>query len=132
MRMPAVGGETFWDGNSDHGYKSGRIAERFEYSDKVAGIGFAHIIRREFTCTELLLERAEAELLGNNDIDGCVEDLIAYEESRQNFSETTKASYINAMYPLTKERIEKWYTAVDAGNHSNTFADWDFTQEVSP
>lgn len=132
MRMPVVCGELFYDGNSDHGFMSSRIAERFEYSDKVAGIGYAHIIRREFTASELLLERAEAELLGNNDIDGCVEDLIAYEESRQNFSETTKASYINAMYPLTKERIEKWYTAVDAGNHSNTFADWNFTQEVSP
>ena len=132
MRMPAVCGETFWDGNSDHGNMSSRIAERFEYSDKVAGIGYAHIIRREFTASELLLERAEAELLGNNDIDGCVEDLIAYEESRQNFSETTKAAYINAMFPLTKARIEKWYTATDAGNHSNTFADWDFTQEVSP
>lgn len=132
MRMPAVCGELFWDGNSDHGFMSSRIAERFEYSDKVAGIGFAHIIRREFTASELLLERAEAELLGNNDIDGCVEDLIAYEESRQNFSETTKAAYVNAMFPLTKERIEKWYRAVDAGNHSNTFANWDFTQEVSP
>ena len=132
MRMAAVADKFYWDGNSDHGYMSSRIAERFEYSDKVAGIGYAHIIRREFTASELLLERAEAELLGNNDIDGCVEDLIAYEESRQNFSETTKASYINAMYPLTKERIEKWYTAVDAGNHSNTFADWNFTQEVSP
>ena len=132
MRMPVVCGELFYDGNSDHGFMSSRIAERFEYSDKVAGIGYAHIIRREFTASELLLERAEAELLGNNDIAGCVEDLIAYEESRQNFSETTKASYINAMYPLTKERIEKWYTAVDAGNHSNTFADWNFTQEVSP
>ena len=132
MRMPAVCGELFWDGNSDHGFMSARIAERFEYTDKVAGIGYAHIIRREFTASELLLERAEAELLGNNDIAGCVEDLIAYEESRQNFSETTKASYVNGMYPLTKERIERWYTAVDAGNHSNTFADWNFTQEVSP
>lgn len=131
MRMPVVTGEFYYDGNSDHGYKSSRIAERFEYTDKVAGIGYAHIIRREFTCSELLLERAEAELLGFNDITGCVEDLIAYEESRQNFSEKTKASYTSGLEPLTKALMDAWYDPKNT-DHSNTFANWDFTQNVSP
>ncbi len=118
----------YWDGNSDHGYKSSRIAERFEYSDKVAGIGYAHIIRRELTCSELLLNRAEAKLLGNHDIDGCVEDLIAYEESRQSYSEKTKASKATGLRPLTKANIESWYINPE---HSNTFLNWDFTQNMS-
>lgn len=130
--MPAcgVGGGTFYDGTSDHGFASSRIAERFEYSDKVAGIGYPHIIRREFTCTELLLERAEAKLLkANPDIDGAVNDMIAYEASRQSFSEENKAFYFTAMQPLTKELIEKWYTNL---RHSNVFENWDFTQNMSP
>lgn len=118
----------YWDGNSDHGYKSSRIAERFEYSDKVAGIGYAHIIRRELTCSELLLNRAEAKLLGNKDISGCVEDLIAYEESRQSYSEKTKASLATGLRALTKANIESWYANPE---HSNAFANWDFTQQMS-
>ncbi len=132
MPVAGVADKFYWDGNSDHGYMSTRIAERFEYSDKVAGIGYPHLVRREFTCTTLLLERAEAELLGNNDIAGCVEDMIAYEESRQAFSVKTKASYSSALHPLTEKDIITWYDPSKAGSHSNTFANWDFTQGVSP
>ena len=131
--VAGVADKYYWDGNSDHGYKSGRIAERFEYSDKVAGIGFAHIIRREFTCTELLLERAEAELLGNNDIDGCMEDLLAYETCRYNFSEKTRDRYSSGLtLPPTRKAMEDWYAASQYKDHSNVMADWDFTQQVSP
>lgn len=128
-----VADKFYWDGNSDHGYKSSRICERFEYTDKVAGIGYPHIIRREFTCTELLLERAEAELLGNNDIDGCMEDLIAYEISRYNFSETTKNRYSSGLtLPPTRSAMESWYAPSQAADHSNVRADWNCTQGVSP
>ncbi len=130
--MPAanVGGGTFYDGTSDHGFTSARIAERFEYTDKVAGIGYAHVVRREFTCTELLLERAEAKLLGKHDVDGCVEDLIAYEDSRQSFSESNRLFYTsgNALRPLTKELIEKWYVKK---NNSNVITDWTTTDSMS-
>jgi len=131
--VAGVADKFYWDGNSDHGYKSGRISERFEYSDKVAGIGYPHIIRREFTCTELLLERAEAELLGQNDIDGCVEDLIAYEESRYNFSQKTKDRYSSGLtLPPTRTSMESWYAASQYKDHSNVKENWDFTQKVSP
>ena len=130
--MPAagVGGGTFYDGNSDHGFTSARIAERFEYTDKVAGIGYAHVVRREFTCTQLLLERAEAKLLGNHDIDGCIEDMIAYDNSRQSFSESNKAFYTasNAMTPLTRQKIEKWYVKP---SNSNVITDWSTTDSMS-
>lgn len=137
--MPAAGvsGGTFWDGNSDHGYASARIAERFEYTDKVAGIGYCHIIRREFTATELLLERAEAYLLGDHDIDNCVADIIAYEESRQSFSPSNKSFYTsnNALTPLTHDMIKNYYeynTRIgEDEQNSNVLKTWDFTQNMS-
>ena len=137
-RMPISGpaGETYYDGTSDHGFKSSRISEAFEYTNKVAGIGYAHIIRREFTANELLLERAEAELLKSTpDIDGAIADMIAYEDSRQSFGPLNKAFYTegNALQPLTRALLEAWYTPTEANvsSHSNTLADWDFTQNMS-
>lgn len=136
-RMPVSGvaGETFWDGEADHGFMSSRIAESFEYTDKVAGIGYAHIIRREFTANELLLERAEAYLLGRHDKAECFADLYAYEESRQSFSEANKAFYTSggALGSLTELALLLWYTPSEANvkNHSNTFENWNFTQNMS-
>lgn len=131
--MPAagVGGGTFWDGNQDHGFTSSRIAERFEYSDKVAGIGYPHVIRREFTATELLLERAEAYLLGRKDLAACEADLIAYEESRQSFSEKEKAFYTSggALTPLTHDVLLRYYRQT---TNSNVLPDWDFMQNMDP
>ena len=133
MRAAAVCDKFYWDGNSDHGYMSSKIAERFEYSDKVAGIGYAHVIRRELTANELLLERAEARLLGKGDVDGAVADMIAYDNSRHSFSEKTKAQYQTGLtLPLKPSEIVSWYSPSQAGSHSNTFANWDFTQKISP
>lgn len=130
MPCASASGETFWDGNSDHGFCSSRIAETFQYSDKVSGIGYAHIIRREFTCTELLLERAEAYLL-KNDIANGLADLIAYEGSRQSFSASTLAKYQQggALTELTKEKILSWYKDY---SHSNTYDAnyWAATQQM--
>lgn len=136
-RMPVSGvaGETFWDGEADHGFMSSRIAESFEYTDKVAGIGYAHIIRREFTCNELLLERAEAYLLGRHDKNECFQDLYAYEESRQSFSEANKKFYTSggALSSLTERDLLSWYNPTDKNvkEHSNTLKDWNFTQNMS-
>lgn len=112
----SVGGGTFWDGNADHGFASTRIAERFEYSDKVSGIGYAHIVRREFTASELILERAEAKILSNKPIADCVADLIAYEKSRQTITREDKAFYCssNALTELTDKKIQDWYNYFDS------------------
>jgi hypothetical protein len=132
MPTAGVSGGTFWDGNSDHGFTSARIAERFEYTDKVAGIGYAHIIRREFTATELLLERAEAKLLkANHDIEGFIDDIIAYDTNRFTFSESNNLFYrsSNALVDLTRATIESYYKRT---SNSNVFANWDFTQKMDP
>lgn len=138
MPCAGVGGGTFWDGNSDHGYASSRIGERFQYSDKVAGIGYAHVIRREFTATELLLERAEAYLLGKKDVDNCVADIIAYDDSRWSFSEANKKFYTsnNALQPLTHTMIQNYYTYDERlgedNQNPNVCKTWAFTQNMSP
>ena len=126
-----VAGMTFYSGNQDYGFASSKIAETFQYTDKVAGIGYAHVIRREFTCTELLLERAEAKLLkANPDIDGAVADIIAYDDSRWTFSEENKRTFFanNALTYLTRPVLENYYSRPI---NSNCFADWNFTQHVS-
>ncbi|MBR1719821.1 MAG: RagB/SusD family nutrient uptake outer membrane protein [Phocaeicola sp.] len=132
MPTAGVSGGTFWDGTSDHGFTSARIAERFEYTDKVAGIGYAHVIRREFTATELLLERAEAKLLkANSDVEGFIEDILAYDNNRFTFSESNNLFYrsSNALVDLTRETIESYYVRT---SNSNVYADWNFTQKMDP
>lgn len=127
-----VSGMTFYRSNQDYGFMSMKCGETFEYTDKVAGIGYAHVIRREFTCTELLLERAEAKLLKQNpDIDGCIEDLIAYDTSRWTFTEDDARTFFasNALTYLTRPVLESYYK--DPKNY-NCFENWDFTQNMSP
>lgn len=74
---------TFVNGKSEYGYKCGEnLQEFFEYTDKVAGIGYAHSTRREFFGEETLLVRAEAALfLG--DSNAALADLDAWEKNRR-------------------------------------------------
>ncbi len=127
-----VAGFTFYATNTDYGFSCAKIAETFEYTDKVSGIGYAHVIRREFTATELLLDRAEAKLLSKDhqDISGAIEDLIAYDNSRCTFSEANTALFTanNALVPLTKELIDSYYSE---STNTNCFANWNFTQNMS-
>lgn len=123
-----VSGMTFWTGE-DYGYCSGKIAEEFEYTDKIAGIGYVHTIKREFTTNELLLERAEAKIM-LGDYAGATEDLIAYENGNQQFSESNKTYWGSngGMAPLTQEIIDSYYT--DA-TKPNCFENWDFVTNMS-
>ncbi len=127
-----VGGFTFYYTDTDYGFTCAKIAETFEYTDKVSLIGYAHTIRREFTATELLLDRAEAKLLSkdNQDIDGAIEDLIAYDDSRRQFSDANTAIYTanNALIPLTRDLIESYYSV---STNTNCYENWDFTQRMS-
>lgn len=127
-----VSGGTFYRTDSDYGFVSSKIAETFQYTDKVAGIGYCHVIRRELTASDVLLIRAEAELLcSQHDVESCVADLIAYDDSRQNFSETNKTYYSSngrGMHQLTKSEIENYYSK---SANSNVYTDWSFTQNMS-
>lgn len=129
----------YYSKNSDYGFRSTKIGEEFEYTNKVAGTGYPHLIKREFTGCELLLERAEAKLLKKNpDVDGCVADLIAYENSQMAFSQANLSYRMasNAMHYLTREDIEKYYKIVEPVDpmalRANVIVDWSFTQQQSP
>ena len=117
-------------GNGYGTYYPAWISEQFEYSDKVAGIGYAHTIRREFTYAELLLERAEAKIM-MGDYSGAEEDLKTYRASTLNFSPKTKGSYANYMNPLTHEMIMGWFAKKTASNY-NCFNDWNFLTNMCP
>lgn len=124
-----VSGSTFYRGDADYGFFPSKVIEQFEYTDKVAGIGYAHSIVRLFTATELLLERAEAKLM-LGDKDGCMEDILIYDKNRQNFSATDKATY--SMTEPTEALLLRWYDPAKATSlHANCFENWDFTQRVS-
>ena len=100
--------------------------------DKIAGIGYPHIIVRAFTANELLLERAEAKIMLGQ-IDAGAEDLCAYwNNSIDKFSEADYKSYYEGGYInyITKDMIVKWYSNP---SHGNCHENWDFTQtNVSP
>ena len=120
-------------GNNGYGaYYPAWIAEQFEYTNKVAGIGYAHTIRREFTYAELLLERAEAKIM-KNDLAGASADLITYQKSLQKFSSGSYNTYVanNGMTSLTDDIIHSWFGKKTDSNY-NCFDDWNFVTNISP
>jgi hypothetical protein len=84
---------------------SGTCFEQFEYTDKVAGIGYVHMVRPEFTSQETLLLRAEANIfLGN--IDAAFADLATWCDEHL----MTDNSQNYNMTPLTQQQVINFYT----------------------
>lgn len=123
-----VGGYLFWTGE-DYGYTAGKIAERFQYTDRLAGTGYVHTMRREFTRSELLLERAEAEIMLGQ-YDNAFQDLHLYTLGMQKFSPATYRTYQSQarMRPLSRDMLDSYYAL---SSNPNCFADWNFTQNMS-
>lgn len=94
-------------GSQEYGVFFPKAAEYFEYTDKIAGIGYTHIIRAEFTAEETLLCRAEAYTFLNQ-IDMAIADLKIFDDSRKieghaftNLDETSIRSFYkpeNSLY----------------------------------
>ena len=103
--MPCFNGVCGSAGGQEYGaYFAGTCFEQFEYTDKIAGIGYCHEIRPEFTVEETLLMRAEANLfLGN--IDAAFDDLYIW--NQEHLSDDESRNY--NMVPLTKEQINNFY-----------------------
>lgn len=122
-----ISGALFYRSKTDYGFFCMKIGEEFEYSDKIAGIGYPHIIRREFTGNSLLLERAEAYLMLKQ-TDKAIEDLIAYDDTRRHMDEENAKTYVQngGMDPLTPELINKWFARVSNPNcrSLNTWNGW--------
>lgn len=125
-----VSGMLFSSAASDYGFISSKIFEEFEYADKIAGTGFPHIIYRAFTSMNLLLERAEAEIM-----------LGRYEDAKRDLKFYWNSS-INSMSPsdykqfvegknlkyMTDDVFSAYYNNAD---NYNCFENWDFTRQLS-
>ena len=83
----------------------GNCFEQFEYTDKVAGIGYVHMVRPEFTSQETILLRAEANIfLGN--LDAAFDDLALWCDEHLLTDESRNYN----MTKLTKEQVIRFYT----------------------
>jgi hypothetical protein len=83
-----------WTYNQDYGAIHAKVVEQFEYTDKVAGIGYAHIVRTEFTTDDVLLNRAEAKIMLGQ-IDDAVKDLQYWNASHKATTALTKSLITN-------------------------------------
>ncbi len=100
----------FISGSQDYGVMFfANWGELFEYTDKLAGIGYVHMMRNEFTIEETLLVRAEAEIfLSENEpamLDAAVADLKMWIDNRDDCVNKS-----NVKTELTAGRIERFYT----------------------
>ena len=103
-RIPAYDGKIFrWGAGSEYGSWLFRVYEYFEYTNKIAGIGYVHIIYQPLTAEETLLCRAEAELyLGQR------------EKAIQDLEFWTVSKMITA--PMTLDGINRKYGGTPAAN----------------
>ncbi|MBQ8968292.1 MAG: RagB/SusD family nutrient uptake outer membrane protein [Bacteroidaceae bacterium] len=94
-RLKAFDGKIYrWGAGSEYGSWLFRVYEYFEYTDKIAGIGYVHILYQPFTADETLLCRAEAELyLG--DKAAALQDLGCWTLSHQVEASLTQAGIDN-------------------------------------
>ena len=97
----------FISGSQDYGVMFfANWGELFEYTDKLAGIGYVHMMRNEFTIEETLLVRAEAEIFLSQDptFPEAVRDLKMWIDNRDDC--VNKSS---VKTELTAGRIERFY-----------------------
>ncbi len=87
--------------NSDYGLFFLHTGEYFEYTDKVAGIGYVHNVNPTFTAEETLLCRAEAYVM-KKDYGNALADLKVWDDSR-------KVGSTDDFDELTGNLIESYY-----------------------
>ena len=103
--MPCFGPH-IWGSDSYGWILSPNCWEQFEYTDKIAGIGYVHMVRNEFTSQETLLFRAEANLfLGN--IDEAFADLYLW--NHEHIMQKATSVNFGTMNELDKDRITNFY-----------------------
>lgn len=101
---PCFQGMIFYSGSTEYGLMFyANWGELFEYTDKLAGIGYVHMMRNEFTVEKCLLERAEAEIFLQQ-YDEAVADLKMWLDNRDDC--VNKSSSTTA---LTETAIERFY-----------------------
>ncbi|MCM1078433.1 MAG: RagB/SusD family nutrient uptake outer membrane protein [Bacteroidales bacterium] len=105
-RLPAFNGKLYrWASGSEYGTWLFRVYEYFEYSDKIAGIGFVHMLYQPLTADETMLVRAEAKLY-LDDQAGAISDLGQWTASH------------SAPNDLTLSRIKNFYAGKNAAKYA--------------
>lgn len=125
-----VSGQLFSSSSHDYGFISTKIYEKFEYTDKISGIGYPHIIYRAFTANSLLLDRAEAKIMLGR-YEDAAQDLRWYWNCELNtLSADDYKAYITGGYTkfMTNSVFKDYYSDPE---NVNCFANWDFTQRMS-
>lgn len=116
---PCFNGQLYLRGDVEYGVFFPKAGEYFEYTDKIAGIGYAHIVRAEFTAEETLLCRAEAfAYLGFEDF--AIDDLKTYDDSRKvgNFKYTELTdSLIRSFYKPSNTLFVKTFNTEKLSPH---------------
>ncbi|WP_163320183.1 RagB/SusD family nutrient uptake outer membrane protein [Dysgonomonas sp. 520] len=99
-----------WTYNPNYGNFIPKIFEFFEYSDKVAQIGYPRVVRTEFTTDALLLDRAEAHIF-KGDLGSALKDLQAWNKShlmkRNGVPVELTATIINNFYTSNNPNFSK-------------------------
>ncbi len=94
------------NGSQEYGvWWGGTAGEQFEYTDKIAGIGYAHQVLAEFTGEEALLNRAEAKLFV--DADGRMDPWS--KEIVWNFYTKAESKYLRNTRPERRELLGNKY-----------------------
>lgn len=114
--LPCFSGGWWWTYGAEFGAFCSKVNEMFEYTDKIAGIGYAHVVRTEFTTDETLLCRAEA-LLFLNRKEEALSDLNLWCISHKASKELTE-SRIKNFYTTGRSNIVK---PLNAGKMSSSF-----------
>lgn len=91
-------------GSQDYGLFFPHTGEYFEYTDKVAGIGYVHNVNPTFTGEETLLCRAEAYIM-KKDYGNALADLKVWDDSR-------KVGTTEKLDDLTENMIETYYNYI--------------------
>jgi hypothetical protein len=109
---PCYNGKLYISGKQLYGVWHPSAPEFFEYTDKVAGIGYAHLIRKEFTGEETLLCRAEAYVHLNR-TEEALADLKIWDKARQNLPTSN-----NQFTELDSVAIVKFYSNSSNSNNA--------------
>lgn len=134
-------GVELWTGNRELGYIIPKAMEGFEFTDKVAGIGYPRGVTRAFTTNEVLLNRAEAKI-HLNQLDAAVNDLRLWAQSYNVKSSSGRSSMDTVAgsdkVNLTQEKIKSFYAPnanvnfVPVLHNQDMSADWVITPEQLP
>lgn len=135
----AMASGLYTNAGQDYGLYWLKYGEKFEYSDKTAGIGYPHVIRPEFTKEELLLSRAEAYVMKGDKV-SAIADLKAWsdnlerlpQDQSQYFNELTEKDILDFYKEDGSRSGHGEYNLLDFSHTSEMSSDFIVTEDMKP